>query len=101
MKVKDYPTGRFNVLSFAIALGIVTGLWLLLFAWSAYFWGHGTALITQWSDVYRGYEATPIGGIFGLIWGFVDGFISGLVFSYLYNLCLCCHCVGNGKGRKK
>jgi len=36
--------------------------------------------------VYRGFNVTPLGSLFGLIWGFGDGWITGFLFAWLYNL---------------
>lgn len=86
-------SSRFCVFSLAIAFGITTGLWLLLFAWFANFWGHGAAIITQWSEVYKGYAPSIAGGFIGFAWGFVEGFIFGLLLGWIYNCCSrCCKC---------
>ena len=74
----------------AMALGIAFGLCMLLSAWAAWQWGHGMKLIDLYSSVYYGYDATFIGGLWGLLWGFIDGFVMGLVFGFIYNLIACC-----------
>jgi hypothetical protein len=74
----------------ALAIGLASGLWMAFFAWSAYWTGHGVAMVAQWGEIYQGYSATVKGGWMGLAWGFADGFIFGLVFTCLYNLFLCC-----------
>lgn len=83
-------TARLSIFSLAFALGIVSGLCMLLFALYAYKYGHGIVLIAQWSEIYTGYAPTMKGAWIGAAWGFIDGFISGLIIAVIYNLCLCC-----------
>ena len=83
-------TCRLSAISIAIAMGVVSALWMCLFAWSAYMYGHGVAMVAQWGEIFRGYAPTINGGLIGAAWGFVDGFVCGLVFAWIYNLCLCC-----------
>ena len=82
--------------SLGVAFGVVCGLWMLLFAWSAMWWGHGVPIIAQWAEVLPGFAATIKGGLIGAAWGFVKGFVMGLIFGWIYNLCLCC-CKGSCK----
>ena len=81
---------RLSAVAFGVSLGLVTGIIMMVFAWIAMHGQYGTAMITQWSSLYPGYEATVAGGFIGLAWGFLEGFIIGLVWGWLYNLCLCC-----------
>ena len=83
-------TLRLSAISLGLEFGIVTGLWMMLFAWSAMWWGHGIPMIAQWAEVYHGYAPTYVGGLIGGAWGFAEGFISGLIFGLIYNLCSCC-----------
>ena len=73
-----------------LAFGIVKGLFLMLFAWSAMYWGFGLDLIMQISHVYQGYEASWVGGLIGGGYGLLVGFIAGVLIGFIYNLCLCC-----------
>ena len=81
---------RFSPMALGISLGLITGLCMLGFAWSAWTWGHGTTLIDQWASIYPGFAATLQGGFVGLGWGFLEGFIIGVIWAWLYNICLCC-----------
>ncbi len=82
--------------AFGIAFGFLSGLSMLLFAWSAYYWGHGGPMIAQWAEIYQGYAPTIKGGLIGGAWGFVEGFVCGFIFALIYNLvsccCKCCKC---------
>jgi hypothetical protein len=81
---------RLSAVSLGVAFGVVTGLWMLLFALFASQSGHGTVIITQWADIYQGYAPTTVGALAGLGWGFIEGFVTGLVLGWIYNLCRCC-----------
>lgn len=78
--------------SFGVALGIVTGLVMILFGWLGWFFGYGASLIDLSATVHYGYAPTFIGGLIGGLWGFVEGFIFGFVFGWIYNYLMCrCH----------
>lgn len=81
---------KLSACALGLAFGIVEGLFMLAYAWAAYFCGHGSAMIQQLADMYPGYAATIQGGLIGGLWGFVIGLIFGLIVGCLYNLCLCC-----------
>jgi hypothetical protein len=77
---------RFNIKAFAAACGIVWGLWLFLVSWWVILF-EGPKGKQTWflGRIYRGYKATPIGSLFGLLWGLVEGAIGGGMFACLYN----------------
>ncbi|HLB57693.1 MAG TPA: bacteriophage holin [Gammaproteobacteria bacterium] len=81
---------RFSPVALGISLGILSGVVMMLCAWAAMQWNYAMPMVSQWSAVFPGFEATLKGGFFGLAWGFLEGFIFGVVVSWLYNLCLCC-----------
>lgn len=83
-------TSRLSAVSFAIALGLVTGLGMMFFAWLVHYWGYGNLIVAQWAEIFPGYAASMKGGLIGAGWGFVEGFVFGLIFAWIYNLCLCC-----------
>jgi len=70
--------------AFALAIGIIWGLTVLV----ATFWvmarggGHTLVLLQQF---YFGYSVNYWGAFIGLIYGFVNGFICGWIFAWLYN----------------
>lgn len=76
---------KLNPKKFGLALGILSGACMLLVAWVSAATGFWTNIIALVGDVYWGYAATPLGGIFGLIYGFIDGLIAGYIFAALYN----------------
>lgn len=77
---------KLNIRAFALTCGILWGLgiffltlWIILFDGS-------TGEVTILGRIYRGYNISVVGSLFGLLWGFVDGLIGGAVFAWLYNL---------------
>ena len=77
---------RLNVKAFALTCGLVWGLGLFLLTWWIMVFEGSTGEITLIGQVYRGYNISPLGSIFGLIWALIDGMIGGAIFAWLYNL---------------
>lgn len=76
---------KLNPKKFGLALGILCGACLLIWAWVAAVTGLWIDAIAMIAKVYFHYAPTPLGGIIGLIWGFIDGFVGGYIFAALYN----------------
>ena len=78
--------------AFAISIGITNSLLLLVIAWISTFceWGH--SLIQVLGSIYKGYEPSIIGGIWGALEGLIVGVICGTLLACIYNCCLCCCC---------
>lgn len=86
-------TARLSAVALGVAFGVVSALFMMIFAWAVYFDGATSPIIAEWAQVFPGFAATVKGGFIGGAWGFVEGFICGLVTGWIYNLCLCCsHC---------
>jgi hypothetical protein len=77
---------RFSVKSFALTCGILIGLGVFLLTWWIIIFDGSSCETTFIGRIYRGYNISPLGSLFGLIWGFIDGLIGGAVFAWLYNL---------------
>ena len=76
---------RLNVRAFALTCGLLCGLGLFLVTlWIILFDG-SSGDITFVGRIYRGYNISYLGSVFGLIWGFFDGLIGGAIFAWLYN----------------
>lgn len=84
--------GKLKPLALGLAMGILTGIMMMLLAWWGWYSGSASimAMIQQWSSIYPGLDTTVIGGIFGAAWGFLEGLISGFLLAWLYNICSCC-----------
>jgi hypothetical protein len=81
---------RLSAVACGVSLGVLSGIWLMLFVWAAWQWEMGVVILQQWSTVYIGLEPSLKGGLIGLAWGFLHGFVLGLLFAWIYNLCVCC-----------
>ncbi len=76
---------RLDIKAFALSCGIIWGIGLFFTTWWIIFFGDAQGQRTFLGLVYRGYELSPAGSIYGLVWGFVDGAIGGAIFAWLYN----------------
>ncbi|HEQ98755.1 MAG TPA: hypothetical protein ENO22_05375 [candidate division Zixibacteria bacterium] len=77
---------RLNVKAFALACGLIWGLGLMAITWWVILFEGATRDLMALGHVYRGFNVSPLGSVFGLIWGFFDGLIGGAIFAWLYNL---------------
>ena len=77
---------KLNVKAVAFTSAIMWGLGMFLVTWWIMIFDGATGDPTMIGHIYRGFNISPVGSIFGLIWGLVDGFICGLIFAWLYNL---------------
>lgn len=69
-----------------LAGGILWGLWIFAMTLVADVTGFGMFWLSQWMDLYIGYELSPFGACVGLVWGFVEGFIALFLLAWIYNL---------------
>ena len=76
---------KLNVKSFALTCGLIWGLGLLFITWWIILFEGSTYQVSFIGRVYRGYNISFIGSLFGLLWGFFDGLIGGAIFAWLYN----------------
>ena len=88
---------RLSALAFGVSLGVISGICMLVFALSAWQWNYGTEMMTMYTSVFPGLEASLKGSFIGLAWGFLEGFILGIIWAWIYNLCVggcrsCCSC---------
>jgi len=79
---------RLHVAAFALTVGLLWGLTVLLVAIANIIWpGYGSVFLQVVASFYPGYEpGTGIGSVIMVtLYGVVDGGIGGLVFAWLYN----------------
>lgn len=81
---------KLHSVALGVACGITKALFLILFAWSAMYWNYGLSTITQIGEIYQGYNATFLGGLYGGGYGLLVGFVFGCLIGFFYNLCVCC-----------
>lgn len=77
---------KFNVLALALTLGLFWGVMIFLVTWWIILFEGQTHAIPTLGHIYRGYNISALGSVYGLIWGLCDGFVGGLIFGWLYNL---------------
>jgi hypothetical protein len=76
---------KLNVKAFALTSALFWGLGLFFLTWWIIIFEGATSDITFIGHIYRGYNISPVGSIFGLIWGFFDALIGAAIFAWLYN----------------
>ncbi|MEW5995621.1 MAG: bacteriophage holin [Candidatus Zixiibacteriota bacterium] len=76
---------KLNVKAFALACGLLWGIGLFIATWWIILLDGCSEHVTFIGKVYRGYEFTALGSVFGLIWALIDGFIAGVIFAWVYN----------------
>jgi hypothetical protein len=77
---------KLNPVKLGLAAGILWGVALFIFSWVSRYSGWGMFWLSQWMDVYSGFNFSTLGIFIGLIYGFVDGFVSFFLLGWLYNL---------------
>lgn len=77
---------RLNPLKLGLASGILWSLGIFFMTLISKYTGWGMYWLSQWMDVYIGYNFSILGAFIGLIWAFIDGFVTLFLFGWLYNL---------------
>lgn len=77
---------KLNPLKLGLAAGILWGVALFIMTWIAMYTGWGMFWLSQWIDIYPGFDLSIKGTFLGLIYGFVNGFGSFFITAWLYNL---------------
>ena len=77
---------RLNAVKLGLAGGILWGLTLFIITWISMYTGYAMFWLTQWMDVYPGFDFSIVGTFIGLVYGFVDGFIGLFLIGWIYNL---------------
>ncbi len=85
---------KLNVKALALSCGLIWGFGLFALTYWVMLFEGATGDITCVGHIYRGYNISVPGSIFGLLWGFVDGVIGGAVFGWLYNFLAARHSTG-------
>jgi hypothetical protein len=81
---------KLKPISLGFAIGIVSGLCMMALAWVAWKSGFGMMMVQQRAAIFPGYEASFVGGFYGLGWGILVGYVFGLLTGIFYNICICC-----------
>ena len=76
---------RLDVVGFGVTLGCIWSLCILVLVLASRRSPKAEVVITLFSKVYRGFDRTLLGAVFGAFWGFIDGAMSGLLIAWVYN----------------
>lgn len=76
---------KLDIKAFAYTTGLIWGLGLFFITWWIILFEGSTGQTNLISQVYRGYNVSPLGSLIGLAWGLIDGAIGGVIFAWLYN----------------
>ncbi len=76
---------KINILSFALALGILWGVGVFSLVLMATYADYAVNVVALLSDLYYGVQEGILGAFIGAAWGFSDAFIGGAVFAWVYN----------------
>ena len=77
---------KLDVKAFAVACAIIWGVGLPLLTWWTMALDGPSTDPTWIGRIYRGYNLTFVGSLYGAIWAFLDGLVGGALFAWLYNL---------------
>ena len=78
--------GKLSPSRLGLAAGIIWGLSLFGLTWIAMYTGYAMFWLSQWMDIYPGYNLSMAGSFIGLVYGFIDGFVTLFIFGWIYNL---------------
>lgn len=82
---EDHRHTSLGVVSFGLALGVTSAIFVFVLGVVASAFGWGLQLAAALSSLYIGYGPTFVGAIAGAVWAFVDGLIAGVLIAWLYN----------------
>jgi len=76
---------KLNTKALALALGIISALYVFLHGIAVMLFGWGAELASLLGSLYIGFEPTILGSVIGAVWGFVDGAVAGAIIALIYN----------------
>jgi hypothetical protein len=82
---QDHHHTTLGVISFGLALGLTSAIFVFLLGLMAAWFGWGVEFAIMLSSLYIGYGPTFVGSVTGAVWAFVDGLLFGVVVAWLYN----------------
>ncbi len=74
-----------GVVSFGLAIGVTSAIFVFLLGVMAAAFGWGVQLAAALSSLYIGYGPSFVGAVAGAVWAFVDGLVAGVLIAWLYN----------------
>ncbi|MDH3475155.1 MAG: bacteriophage holin [Rhodospirillales bacterium] len=82
---QDQHHATLGVISFGLALGVTSAIFVFLLGLAAALLGWGVQMAVALSSLFIGYGPTFVGAIAGAVWAFVDGLVAGVLIAWLYN----------------
>jgi hypothetical protein len=82
---QDQHHATLGVISFGLALGVTSAIFVFLLGVAAALLGWGVQMAVALSSLFIGYGPTFVGAIAGAVWAFVDGLVAGVMIAWLYN----------------
>ena len=82
---QDHHHTTLGVISFGLALGVTSAIFVFLLGIMAAWFGWGVEMARTLSSLYIGFGPTFVGSISGAVWAFVDGLLFGVLVAWLYN----------------
>ena len=77
---------KLNPCKLGVAAGILWSVIIFSMTWISMYTGYGMFWLSQWMDIYPGYDLSVAGSFIGLVYGFIDGFVCLFILGWLYNL---------------
>jgi hypothetical protein len=85
MSNEESMYAKLNPLKLGLAAGVIWGATLFIMTWIARYSGYAMFWLSQWIDIYPGFDLSGKGAFIGLIYGFITGFVHLFVLGWLYN----------------
>jgi len=76
---------KLNVRALALTTGLLWGFGLFFLTWWIILFEGSTGQTMFIGHIYRGYNISPVGSVYGLLWGLPDGAIGGALLGWIYN----------------
>lgn len=77
---------KLNPWKLGLSAGILWGLALFIVTWISMNTGWGMFWLSQWIDIYTGFDITVKGAFIAFGYGLAHGFVAFSLLAWLYNL---------------
>ena len=74
-----------GVISFRLALGLVSAIYVFVLGIVASLFGWGVPVAMSLASLFIGFGPSFVGAIAGAVWAFVNGLIAGVLIAWFYN----------------
>jgi hypothetical protein len=77
--------GGVNPTVMGVAVGSVAAVYFFLIGVTATYLGWGGEIVTAFSTIFIGYDATLVGSFAGGLWALIEWFALGVIMAFVYN----------------